>query len=199
MNEPISLVFATNNEHKLAEIQAVLSGAFRLKTLKQINCLEEIPETQATIEGNASQKAHYVADNYKLPCFADDTGLEIEALNGKPGVHSAYYAGEERSAEKNCALVLEQLAQQSNRTARFKTIISLIMDEKEIQFEGIVSGKIADSPRGTNGFGYDAIFIPDGSNFTFAEMSAEQKNAISHRSRAFAKLVEYLNSAKQLN
>lgn len=199
MPTSFTLVFATNNEHKLAEIQAVLGDAFQLKTLKQINCLEEIPETQTTIEGNASQKAHYVADNYKLACFADDTGLEIEALNGKPGVHSAHYAGEERSAEKNCALVLEQLAQQSNRTARFKTIISLIVDATEIQFEGIVTGKIADSPRGTNGFGYDAIFIPDGSNFTFAEMSAEQKNAISHRSRAFAKLVEYLNSGKLLN
>lgn len=190
----MNLVFASNNVHKLKEIQHLLGNSFQLKTLHDIGCTEAIPETQASIEGNASQKAHYVFKKYKVNCFADDTGLEIKALHGEPGVHSAHYAGQERSSEKNIALVLQKLEGQSERAARFKTIISLVIAGKEMLFEGIVNGKIIHERKGDNGFGYDSIFVPDGLSHTFAEMGDAEKNAISHRALAFQKLISYLRN-----
>ena len=190
----MKLVFATNNAHKLKEIQHLLGDSFQLKTLKEIGCTEEIPETTNSIEGNASQKANYVFKKFKVNCFADDTGLEIQALGGEPGVHSAHYAGPERDNEKNIALVLEKLKEKSNKNARFKTIISLVIKGKEKLFEGIVKGKIIDTRKGSNGFGYDSIFVPDGYSHTFAEMSEAEKNAISHRALAFQKLIDFLKS-----
>jgi XTP/dITP diphosphohydrolase len=163
-----------------------------LLSLKDINCLEEIPETQPFIEENASQKAFYVYNNYHFNCFADDTGLEVEALDGKPGVLSARYAGESKNADDNMNKLLHELKGISNRNARFKTVISLIIDGKETQFEGIVNGVVIDVKRGTKGFGYDPVFIPHGYNTTFAEMDLIEKNKISHRALAVGKLVAYL-------
>lgn len=189
----MKLVFATNNQHKLHEISHLLDGSFELLCLNDINFTEDIPENQDTIEGNASEKAFYIWNKYGLNCFADDTGLEIEALNGAPGVYSARYAGEEKSAEKNIELVLQKLAKIKNRKARFKTVISLVIDGREVQFEGIVNGQILEEKRGKTGFGYDPIFQPEESDLSFAEMSLEEKNKISHRGRAVQKLVEYLS------
>jgi XTP/dITP diphosphohydrolase len=189
----MKLVFATNNQHKLHEISHLLDGSFELLCLNDINCTEDIPENQDTIEGNASEKSFYIWNKYGLNCFADDTGLEIEALNGEPGVYSARYAGEEKSAEKNIELVLQKLAKIKNRKARFKTVISLVIDGREVQFEGIVNGQILEEKRGKTGFGYDPIFQPEESNLSFAEMPLEEKNKISHRGRAVQKLVEYLS------
>ncbi|MBL7965713.1 MAG: non-canonical purine NTP diphosphatase [Prolixibacteraceae bacterium] len=189
----MKLVFATNNQHKLHEISHLLDGSFELLCLNDINCTDDIPENQDTIEGNASEKAFYIWNKYGLNCFADDTGLEIEALNGEPGVYSARYAGEEKSAEKNIELVLQKLAKIKNRKARFKTVISLVIDGREVQFEGIVNGQILEEKRGKTGFGYDPIFQPDESDLSFAEMPLEAKNKISHRGRAVQKLVEYLS------
>jgi XTP/dITP diphosphohydrolase len=186
------LVFATNNKHKVAEVQAAIKDAFQIKGLKDIGCTEEIPETTNTIEGNAIQKAQYVYDHYNVNCFAEDTGLEIDALNGEPGVHTAYYAGPQRSATDNMALVLSKLKNQSNRSARFKTVIALIIDGKVETFTGVVNGTIASEPHGYLGFGYDPIFIPNGSASTFGEMTAVDKNVISHRGRAVEKLKTYL-------
>jgi XTP/dITP diphosphohydrolase len=187
-----SLCFATNNLYKTEEIRALLGPFFVLKNLRDIGCAEELPETQSTIEGNALQKARYVFDHYRVPCFADDTGLEVEALNGEPGVFSARYAGEHRSDHDNIELLLSQLAKKDNRKARFKTVISWI-DEGEIKsFEGIVRGAIVEVRKGTKGFGYDPIFKPDGSDKTFAEMELEEKNLISHRALAVKKLVNFL-------
>jgi XTP/dITP diphosphohydrolase len=186
----MNLVFATANNNKVNEIQELVPSDLQLLSLKDINCLEEIPETQATIEGNASQKAFYVYNNYHFNCFADDTGLEVEALDGKPGVLSARYAGESKNADDNMNKLLKELHGISNRNARFKTIISLIIDGKEIQFEGIVNGSIIDDKRGTKGFGYDSIFVPNGYDITFAEMDLSEKNKISHRALAVGKLVE---------
>ncbi len=188
----MTLVFATNNRHKLKEVQAMLGKQFNLQTLQDIGCETEVPETQNTIEGNASQKAQFVFEHYHKNCFADDTGLEIEALNGEPGVKSARYAGEERNNERNIDLVLKRLANKTNRQARFKTVISLMLDGQESQFEGLVNGTILFQRSGTNGFGYDAIFLPDGYSKSFAELSANEKNKISHRAIAFEKLIKHL-------
>ena len=188
----MELVFATNNKHKLAELQAILGNRFHLLSLSDIGCNEEIPEEQPTLEGNASQKSFYIYNKTGYNCFADDTGLEIEALNGEPGVYSARYAGEEKSAEANIRKVLEKLTKINNRKARFRTVISLVIEGVEYQFEGIVEGEILDEKRGNSGFGYDPIFKPDGYYETFAEMNLAEKNKISHRSRAVEKLVDFL-------
>lgn len=188
----MKLVFATNNQHKLHEIKHLLEDSFELLSLNDIECFDDIPENQETIEGNASEKAFYIWNKYQLNCFADDTGLEIEALNGEPGVYSARYAGDEKSPEKNIELVLQKMAKIKNRKARFKTVISLVIDGKEVQFEGIVEGTILEKKKGQSGFGYDPIFQPDESQFSFAEMPLGEKNKISHRGRATRKLVEYL-------
>jgi len=192
----MKLVFATNNPHKLQEINQLLDDSTELLSLSDINCFEEIPENQETIEGNAAEKSFYIWNKYGINCFADDTGLEIEALNGEPGVYSARYAGEEKSPEKNIDLVLQKLSEIKNRKARFKTVISLVMDGKETQFEGIVNGRILEEKRGKTGFGYDPIFQPEESHLSFAEMSMDEKNKISHRGRAVQKLVDYLTHQK---
>ncbi len=194
----MELVFASNNRNKILEIQLLIGDTFQLKTLEEIGCKKEIPETQNTIEGNASQKANYIFENYKVNCFADDTGLEIEELNGEPGVKSARYAGEERDSEKNIDKVLLNLQTKSNRNAHFKTIISLLLDKQELLFEGTVEGTITLERKGSNGFGYDSIFIPHGQEHTFAEMNAEEKNKLSHRAIAFKKLARYLKSINQI-
>ena len=186
------LCFATNNTNKLGEISALLGDQFELKTLQDIGCFEEIPETQDTIPGNSRQKAAYVWDNYRVSCFADDTGLEVDALNGAPGVYSGRYAGEPRSDERNLNLLLANLKNDSNRRARFRTVITLVLDGHYHSFEGIVEGRILTEPRGNGGFGYDPVFQPEGYERAFAEMSLEEKGAISHRGQAFKKLVAFL-------
>ncbi len=188
----MELVFATNNQHKLKELQAILGDTIRLLSLKDIGCFEEIPEEQPSLEGNARQKAFFVYEKYGYPCFADDTGLEIYALNGEPGVFSARYAGPERDADANMNKVLRNLQKINNRKARFRTVIALITAEDEKQFEGMVEGEITREKRGDSGFGYDPIFLPDGFDKTFAEMDLSTKNRISHRGRAVQKLVQYL-------
>jgi XTP/dITP diphosphohydrolase len=188
----MKLVFATNNQHKLQEIRQLLNGSFELLSLYDIGCEDDIPENQDTLEGNAAEKSFFVYNKYGLDCFADDTGLEIEALNGEPGVYSARYAGEERSAENNMDLVLAKLDKINNRKARFRTVVSLVIDGCETQFEGIVDGHILLERRGKTGFGYDPIFKPEESDLSFAEMAMDEKNKISHRGRAVQKLVEYL-------
>lgn len=190
----MKLVFATANQNKAKEIQLLIPNSIEILSLNDINCQEEIPETQATIEGNASQKAFYVYEKYNQDCFADDTGLEIEALNGQPGVLSARYAGEAKNANDNMDKVLLEMKGMSNRKARFKTVISLVINGKELQFEGIVNGTILTEKRGNSGFGYDPIFLPDGGSKSFAEMELSEKNTISHRARAVNKLVEYLKT-----
>ncbi|MGO1242532.1 non-canonical purine NTP diphosphatase [Sphingobacterium sp. JB170] len=187
----LELVFATNNAHKLEEVQAMVNDNFVLKSLKDIGCTDDIPETGETFAENAKQKTDYLANKYGLYCFGDDSGLEIDALNGEPGVYSARYSGS-RDMEKNIELVLSKLAGVNERTARFKTIISLYLNEKQHFFEGAIEGVIIDELRGTSGFGYDPIFIPNGYDRTFAEMSNEQKNSISHRSIAVGKLADFL-------
>ncbi len=189
----MKLVFATNNPYKLHELQAILGNSFKLLNLIDIGCLEDIPEEQPTLEGNARQKAFYVFNNYGYSCFADDTGLEIEALGNKPGVISARYAGETRDPQANMDKVLQQLKEINNRKARFRTVISLVMNGIEKQFEGIVEGEITRNKRGGSGFGYDPIFLPAGYSKTFAEMNLKEKNQISHRARAVIKLVDYLH------
>ncbi len=188
----MKLVFATNNQHKLKELQAILGNRFQLLSLKDIGCDEEIPEEQPTLEGNASQKSHFIYEKYGYSCFADDTGLEIEGLNGEPGVCSARYAGEEKNANANMDKVLNKMTKIKNRNARFRTVISLIIDGNEVQFEGIVEGEILTEKRGDSGFGYDPVFRPHGFQQTFAEMNLTDKNKISHRGRAVEKLVQYL-------
>lgn len=187
------IVFATNNKHKLEEIKQILKDKFEILSLKEIGCFEDIPEDKETISENASQKAWYVFNKYKINCFADDTGLEIESLNGKPGVYSARYAGESKSFDDNINKVLLEMQGMKNRKAKFITVISLIFEGKEMQFEGIVTGTMLEKRRGTGGFGYDPIFLPDGFSKTFAEMTMEEKNKISHRGNAMKKLVEYLD------
>ncbi len=188
----MDLVFATNNQHKLQELQAILGDEFRLLSLKDIGCNEDIPEEQPTLEGNASQKSHYIFNKFGYNCFADDTGLEIDALNGEPGVYSARYAGEEKSAEANMEKVLRKMAKINRRKARFRTVISLIINGEEDLFEGVVNGEILFSKKGGSGFGYDPIFQPDGFEKSFAEMGMDEKNKISHRGRAVQKLVNFL-------
>lgn len=192
----MELVFATANRNKAQEIQRLVPESITILSLTDIGCSEEIPETQPTIEGNASQKAFYVYENYRHNCFADDTGLEVEALDGRPGVYSARYAGEEKSAEKNMEKILTEMKGQTNRKARFKTVISLVIDGKETLFEGFVQGTILTEPRGAKGFGYDPIFQPDGHDRSFAEMTMEEKNEISHRALAVKKLIHYLSNYK---
>lgn len=189
----MQLVFATANKNKVSEIQQLIPQTVKLLSLTEIGCFEEIPETKPTIEENASQKAFYVYDTYHYNCFADDTGLEIEALNGRPGVLSARYAGEDKNAEDNMNKILAEMQAISNRKARFKTVVSLVIEGKELQFEGIVNGSILTEKRGTKGFGYDPIFVPDiAQGRSFAEMELFEKNKISHRAVAVNKLVEYL-------
>lgn len=192
----MKLVFATNNKHKLHEIQHLLGDSIELLSLSDIGCLEDIPENQPTIEGNAAEKSFYVYNKYGYNCFADDTGLEIEALNGEPGVFSARYAGDEKDPQKNIELVLQKLNKIKNRKARFKTVISLVIDGREMQFEGIVDGEILEERKGETGFGYDPIFKPVESTLSFAEMPLSEKNKISHRGRATQKLIEYLTHLK---
>ena len=192
----MELVFATNNAHKVKEIQSILGDEFRLLSLNDIGCDEDIPEEQETLEGNASQKAFYVYDKYGYNCFADDTGLEIDALNGEPGVYSARYAGEEKNPEANMQKVLTKLAKINNRNARFRTVISLVINGKEVLFEGIVNGEILTEKRGDEGFGYDPVFKPEEKDQSFAEMELSEKNKISHRGRAVQKLVEYLKETE---
>jgi XTP/dITP diphosphohydrolase len=187
------IVFATNNAHKMGEVSAILHADFSIVGLKEIGCFEDIPETQDTIQGNALQKARYIWDKYGVDCFADDTGLEVEALNGAPGVYSARYAGEDCVSEKNIQKLLQELHGISNRKARFKTVVALIQGGKEFLFEGIINGTIMTHKSGTDGFGYDPIFLPDGYDQSFAEMSMEQKNTISHRAIATKALAAFLN------
>jgi XTP/dITP diphosphohydrolase len=189
----MELVFVTNNQHKIKEITKLLNNRFYVKSLEEIGCREEIPEEQPTIEGNALQKARYVYTHYGFNCFADDTGLEVEALDGEPGVKSARYAGPGKNSDDNIQKLLEKLAEIKNRNARFRTVISLIIDGKEVLFEGTVRGIILNEKRGTKGFGYDPVFCPLGSSCSFAEMDLETKNKISHRGIAFEKLVHFLN------
>jgi XTP/dITP diphosphohydrolase len=194
----MELVFATNNHHKLEEIQAILGNCINLLSLEDIHCVEEIPEDHQTLEENASQKAWYIFNKYKKNCFADDTGLEVDYLNGNPGVFSARYAGEEKNPQANIEKLLVELAGIKNRKARFRTVISLIIDGNEMQFEGIVNGTILTEKHGSSGFGYDPVFLPDGYNQSFAEMSLSEKNKISHRARAFSKLIQYLKKTVEL-
>jgi XTP/dITP diphosphohydrolase len=187
------IVFASNNPNKISEIQNQLSNHIEIISLEAIGCFEEIEENAPDIEGNASLKSQYVFNNYQMACFADDTGLEVDALNGAPGVYSARYAGKEKNAEKNIDLLLEHLKDTEKRGAQFKTVISLILDDgKEFKFTGIVRGQIIKNRQGTMGFGYDAVFMPEGYTQTFAEMSMELKNKISHRGLAVQKLIAFL-------
>ncbi|MBN8696773.1 MAG: non-canonical purine NTP diphosphatase [Bacteroidetes bacterium] len=194
----MELVFATANPNKAKEIQNLIPDNIKIRSLSDIHCAEEIPETQATIEGNASQKAFYVHKKYQVNCFADDTGLEIEALDGRPGVLSARYAGDAKDANANMNKVLAELSGVENRKARFKTVISLVIDNKEVLFEGIVNGRILHNKIGEKGFGYDPIFVPDGYDKTFAELSIEEKNLVSHRAIAVNKLITYLKQTNPL-
>lgn len=189
----MELCFATNNQHKLNEVAAALGDAFTLKTLRDIGCTDELPETSGTIAGNSRQKAEYVWTHFGVSCFADDSGLVIDALDGRPGVDSAYYSGS-RDANANIQKVLSELQGPTNRRARFITVFTLILHGVEHQFKGVFEGQIIDAPRGTNGFGYDPIFRPDGYDRTLAELSMGEKNAISHRARALAKMVAYLRN-----
>jgi XTP/dITP diphosphohydrolase len=192
----MKLVFATQNENKAQEIQSLLPEYFKIITLKDIRCFDEIPETAETLEGNSLIKASFISETYNLNCFADDTGLEIEALDNRPGVYSARYAGPEKSAAANINKVLLELEGKTARNAQFRTIITLILNKSTFTFEGIVRGEIISEKRGENGFGYDPIFVPEGEVKTFAEMSLEEKNKHSHRARAFQKMIEFLNELK---
>ena len=193
----MKLVFATNNQHKLQEVRQILGDRFEVMGLADICCHEDIPETAETLEGNALQKARYVKEHYDLDCFADDTGLEVRALNGAPGVHTARYAelfgtGETHDSNANMNLLLRNLENKTDRHARFRTVFALIYQGEEHFFEGIVEGEILHERHGSEGFGYDPVFEPEGRGVSFAEMSANEKNAISHRGRATHKLVEFL-------
>jgi len=192
----MKLVFATNNPNKLAEIRMLVPSSIEIMSLKDINCNEELPETSDNLEDNAAQKAFYVFDNYGFNCFADDTGLEIDALDGRPGVYSARYAGEICIAEDNMQKVLSEMQGEDNRDACFRTIISLVIDGKEFQFEGQVDGQIIPEKWGDKGFGYDPIFLPDGFEESFAQMSVQKKNEISHRGLAVKKLIEFLKNKR---
>ena len=190
----MKLVFATNNQHKLEEVSAILGNSIELLSLKDIKCDTDIPETADTLEGNALLKAQYIYNNFGINCFADDTGLEIEALNNEPGVYSARYAGENKNPEANMLKVLDNLREKENRKARFRTVIALILNGKEYLFEGIINGKITNSKQGSAGFGYDPIFMPEGYNETFAELGNNIKNKISHRALAINKLSDFLKT-----
>ena len=189
----INLIFATSNQNKVLEIQKILPKKFNIKSLKDLNYFEDVPENETTIEGNAIFKAKYIYEKFNINVFADDTGLEVEALNGEPGVHSARYAGTTKNSEKNIKKLLKNLKNIKNRNARFKTVIALIIDNKLHIFSGIVEGYILDSPKGNNGFGYDPIFCPNGFDKSFAELTLKEKNLISHRSLAMKKLIDFIS------
>jgi XTP/dITP diphosphohydrolase len=192
----MQLVFATNNLNKLKDVQALIPEYIKLLSLKDIGCFEDVPETQMTIEGNAIQKAVYIKDQYGFDCFADDTGLEVEALDGEPGVFSARYAGEQRDAQDNMDLLLKNLKEKPDRTAQFKTVIALHINDKLETFTGICKGEITEAKYGEEGFGYDPIFKAEGSTKTFAEMSLEEKNKIGHRGKAVNQLVLFLSQLR---
>lgn len=189
----MKLVFASNNQNKVREISEILDNKIAILSLREVNILDDIPEDEPLIEGNALFKARYVHNATGLDVFADDTGLEVEALNGLPGVHSARFAGENKDSSANIAKVLSMLEGAENRKARFKTVIALILGGKEYLFEGTIPGTIIDEKRGSEGFGYDPVFIPEGKDLTFAQMPLKEKNQISHRALAFKKLLEFLN------
>jgi XTP/dITP diphosphohydrolase len=190
----MQLVFATNNVNKLLEVQSLIPNHIKLLSLKDINCLEDIPETQPTIEGNAKQKAEYIKTNYGYDCFADDTGLEVEALNGEPGVYSARYAGPQRNAKDNMDRLLSELEDKVDRTAQFKTVVALHLNGQLQTFTGICKGEITKEKYGEKGFGYDPIFKAEGYDKTFAEISLEEKNKIGHRGKAVNQLIEFLKT-----
>ena len=188
----MKLVFATNNRHKLDEIKCILGGKVEMLSLNDINCHDDIPETADTLQGNALIKARYIHEKFGVNCFADDTGLEVDALDGAPGVYSARYAGEECNSEANMQKLLHNLTGKNDRKAQFRTVIALIIDGEEKLFDGIIKGEIATEKRGDSGFGYDPIFIPEGFSVSFAQMGNEDKNKISHRYRAAEQLSNYL-------
>ena len=193
----MKLVFASNNKNKIQEIQALVPNTFQIVSLEDIGCFEDIPETADTIEGNAILKANYVTSNYGYDCFADDTGLEVEALNGAPGVYSARYAGEQKDANDNMDKLLSELKDKSNRKANFKTVIALNLNGIQNLFTGIINGKIIEEKIGTNGFGYDPIFVADRFDKTFAELTMEEKSTISHRGIAVKELILFLQKLSQ--
>ena len=194
MTEKKTLVFATNNPHKLEEMRQIMGDKYKILSLSDINCHEEIPEESPTLEGNAVGKARWIKEKYGFDCFADDTGLEVEWLNGEPGVKSARYApGEGHDSQANMQLLLRNMKNAANRKARFRTVIALINNNETHLFDGTVEGSLLEDPKGSGGFGYDPIFRPDGWNKTFAEASPEEKNQVSHRGRATRKLIEFLN------
>ena len=190
----MKIVFATNNPNKLKEIQTLMPKGIEIVSLKEVGCTEDIPETGTTLEANAFQKAHYLKEKYGYDCFADDTGLEVEALKGAPGVYSARYAGPERNSEANMAKILDELKRKENRKAQFRTAIALILNGEEQLFEGKVEGHISEEKKGEEGFGYDPIFLPENDKRSFAQMTMAEKGAISHRGRAVKKLVDFLRS-----
>ena len=190
----MKLVFATNNRHKLDEVRKITSGYTEIVSLSEINCHEDIPETAETLEGNALQKARYIKEHFGYDCFADDTGLEVEALHNAPGVYSARYAGPGHDSEANMDKLLHEMENKKNRKARFRTVIALILNGKEDLFEGIVNGEILTSKHGQEGFGYDPIFRPEGFQESFAEMPLHEKNRISHRGQAVRELCRFLNN-----
>lgn len=192
----MKLVFATNNPNKLIEVEKMLPSSIQLLSLKDINCFDEVEETETTLEGNAKLKADYITKNFGYNCFADDTGLEVESLGGKPGVYSARYAGEPTNAENNMQKLLSELNEVDNRNAQFRTAICLNIDDQQFLFEGICEGEILTEKHGEKGFGYDPIFQPQGANVSFAEMSSTAKNKISHRGLAIKELVEFLKNYK---
>ena len=190
----MKIVFATNNPNKLKEIQTLIPKEIEIISLKEIGCTEDIPETGDTLEANAFQKVHYIKENYNYDCFADDTGLEIHELNGAPGIYSARYAGPEKNADANMTKILNELKGKKNRKAKFRTAIALTLNNEEHLFEGEINGHISDVKQGIEGFGYDPIFIPEYEIRSFAQMSMQEKGAISHRGQAVKKLVAYLNN-----
>ncbi|UGS22002.1 non-canonical purine NTP diphosphatase [Flavobacterium cyclinae] len=193
----MKLVFASNNKNKIQEIQALVPNSIQILSLEEIGCTEDIPETAETIEGNAILKANYVTEKYGFDCFADDTGLEVDALNGAPGVYSARYAGEQKDANDNMDKLLDELKGKSNRKANFKTVIALNLNGKQNLFTGIIDGKIIEEKIGTNGFGYDPIFVADGFDKTFAELTMQEKSTISHRGIAVKELILFLQKQNQ--
>ena len=193
IEEPRKIVFATNNAHKLSEIRSIMGDKWHILSLKDINCFDDIEETACTLQGNAEIKARYIKERYGYDCFADDTGLLVDALDGAPGVYSARYAGPEHDSAANMELLLRNMADKTDRKAHFSTVIALIKGDELTFFEGRVDGEILREPAGDEGFGYDPVFRPDGYEKSFAQMSAEEKNSISYRGRATARLIDYLN------
>ncbi|MBO5346201.1 MAG: non-canonical purine NTP diphosphatase [Paludibacteraceae bacterium] len=190
------IIFVTHNKHKSEEIKNIIGNSFEIKNLSDINITEEIPETGNTLKENALQKAKYLHDKLGYNCFADDTGLEVDSLNGEPGVYSARYAGEPTNSQRNIEKLLHNLKGKENRNAQFRTVIAVILDNKTYFFEGSIAGQIIDTQRGDGGFGYDSVFIPNGYDKTFAELPAEVKNSISHRAMAMQKFKEFINNLK---